>query len=155
MNQNIMSKLKSYDYLGVFLSFICGIHCLVTPILIIYLPVVGEAIESIWFHSAIIGIMIFAFYHSIYKHFKIHHSRLILGLGLTGLTFFIVSYINELTHHSGKHEHGHELSNVHGDETSMIYIAIAGAIFLISAHLLNIRKCRCIRGKGVCKSKEI
>ena len=154
MSLEVSSKVKNYDYLGIMLSILCGLHCIITPLLIIYLPIVGEAIESTLFHTGLIGFMFFAFYQSIYKHFKIHHSKHILGLGLTGLSLFVLSYINELTHHSGEHHHGHELSSVHGDETNMIYIAITGAVLLVVAHILNIRKCSCLRGKGLCTNRK-
>lgn len=148
------SKKKNYDYMGIFLSLICGIHCLVTPLLIIYLPLLGDMVETIWFHTATITFIAFAFYQSIYKHFKQHQSKLVLSLGVTGLVLFLISYINELTHHSGEHEHGHSLSDFHSDETFLTYIAIAGAVLLVSAHVLNIRKCKCLKGRGPCMGKE-
>jgi len=100
------------------------------------------------------GFMAFAFYHSIYKHFKLHNSKLTLALGLGGVILFLVSYINEVIHLSGDHKHGEHLHDVHGDETSMIYIAITGAILLVSSHILNIRKCKCFNSNGVCSSEE-
>ena len=144
---------KNYDYLGVLLSFLCGIHCLVTPFLIIYLPIVGKAVEATWFHTGMITFMVFAFYQSIYKHFKLHQSKLILVLGLSGIVLLLVGYINELMHHLEDHEHGSNLSDAHGDETSMIYVAITGAVLLITAHILNIRKCKCLKGRGICKAE--
>jgi hypothetical protein len=154
MNESNLKVSGRFDYLGISLSVICGIHCLITPLLIIYLPIVGNTIETIWFHTGSICFILFAFYQSIFKHFKQHKSKLILGLGITGLFLFLSSYINELTHHSEEHEHGHGLSDVHGDETYMIYIAMIGAVLLISAHVLNIRKCRCLKGEGPCTHKE-
>ncbi len=151
--ENIKNK-ENYDYLGISLSILCGIHCLITPFLIIYLPIVGNTIETIWFHTGTISFMGFAFHQSIYKHFKIHKSKFIFGLGSMGLILFLVSYINELIHQSGEQEHGHTLSDVHGDETFMIYVAFVGGILLVSAHILNIRKCKCLRGKGLCTDKE-
>ena len=146
VKQNIY-QIKNYDYFGVLLSFLCGVHCLITPFLIIYLPIVGETIETTWFHTGMIIFVVIAFYQSIFKNFKLHRSKLTLGLGVIGLSLFFISYINELNHHSDEHDHGKSLSDVHGDETSMIYVAIAGAVFLISAHALNIRKCRCLKKK--------
>lgn len=154
MKKVTLSKDRSYDYLGIFLSIVCGIHCLVTPLLIIYLPIVGNTVESIWFHSGTILFMGLTYYQSIYKHFKLHHSKVVLGLGTTGMILFLTSYLNELTHHSEEHEHGHSLADIHGDETYMIYVAMTGAFLLICAHILNIRKCRCLKGKGTCSRKD-
>jgi len=154
MNKLNNSGYKNYDYLGVLLSILCGAHCLVTPLLIIYLPIVGETVETTWFHTGMIAFMGFAFYQSIYKHFKFHQSKFVLSLGLAGIVLFLTSYISELIHHSGEHEHGHNLSDIHGDETAMIYVAISGSILLVSAHILNIRKCKCLKGQGLCMGKE-
>ncbi len=146
MNNSSINEGSRFDFLGLTLSILCGIHCLVTPLLIIYLPAIGKAIETIWFHTGIIVFICFAFHQSIYKYFKVHQSKLVLGLGCAGLILFIISFISELKHHSGEHEHGHNLTDVHGDETTMIYVAITGAILLVSAHILNIRKCKCHKG---------
>lgn len=81
-------KNKKYDLLGIGLSFLCGIHCLITPLLIIYLPKLGKTFQSTWLHTTMIIIMLIAFYQSILKHYKLHKSKLPLSLGITGITFF-------------------------------------------------------------------
>jgi hypothetical protein len=149
-----VARNKNYDYLGIMFSILCGIHCLVTPLLIIYLPVVGNQVESIWFHTGIIGFVVFAFQQSIYKHYKVHKSRLVLSLGGVGLVLFLYSYFNELVNHSGEHEHGHHMSDIHADETYLTYIALTGGLLLVSAHILNLRKCKCLSGSGLCTDKE-
>ncbi len=150
MNESNITNKRSYDYLGVILSTLCGVHCLVTPLLILYLPVVGHSMQSPWFHTAMILFVAFTFHQSIYKHFKIHKSKLTLGLGLSGLVFFAIGYLNELMHHSEEHGNRYGHHEVHNDETAMIYLAIIGAVLLISAHILNIRKCKCLKGQGLC-----
>lgn len=161
MNESGLNNRKNYDYVGIALSILCGIHCLITPLLIIYLPVIGKAIESTWFHTGMIFFIIFIFHQTIYKHFKQHKSKLILGLASSGIILFLVSYINEIMHHSGEHEgggdhhsHGHGHLEVHSDETAMIYIAILGAILLVTAHILNIKKCKCFNGQDLCNKKD-
>lgn len=154
INHTNKSVKVSYDYFGIFLSFLCGVHCIVTPLLILYMPVIGDKVENVWFHSGMILLVVFAFYRSIYKHFKEHRSKPILALGVLGIILFCISYVSEFVHHSGEHDHGHTLSDIHGDETYMIYVAITGAFFLITAHILNIRKCRCFKGKGTCSGSH-
>ena len=54
-NLNLSSiESKNYDYLGMAASLFCGIHCLLTPLAIMYLPKVGEYFESPWVHSTFI-----------------------------------------------------------------------------------------------------
>jgi hypothetical protein len=139
---------KTFDLFGILISILCGIHCIMTPFLIVSMPKLGEGLESPWVHTGLIVLMLLAFHQSVYKHFKIHGSKLTLGLGITGFFFVLISYANELLAHGEEHGHAGE---VHNNDTFMIALAVTGGIFLVSSHLINIRKCRCLAAKGTCK----
>ena len=132
-----MIKSQDYDYVGMILSLLCGLHCLITPILIVSIPALGKSLQSLWLHSFLILLMAFVFYQSVYKRYKIHNSKHILGLGLTGFALVLISYLNEIFHGHEHHDAGHV--EAHTDETLMIVLAITGAVFLISSHILNIQ----------------
>ena len=134
---------RRFDYMGILLSTICGLHCIITPVLIMSLPILGKGLESIWVHSILITLMLFAFRQSIYKHFKMHRSKLTLGLGCSGLILILISYFNEVFFHEEQHDH-HALHGQH-DESLVIYIAVTGALLLTMSHIFNIRKCRCFK----------
>lgn len=144
-----MNNSKTYDIVGMGLSVICGIHCIVTPFLIVSAPAIGEGLESIWAHTFLIVLMIFSFYQSVFKHYKMHLSKLTLGLGFTGIIFILITYINEIFAHS--HEEHHEAGHIEvHDQGMMLYVGILGALFLVSSHFMNIKKCKCLIDLGSC-----
>jgi len=154
------AKTSNYDIFGMVISILCGIHCIVTPILIMSAPRIGEGLQSPVGHSLMIALMAFSFYQSVYKDFKKHQSKLTLGLGLSGFIFILISYVNEILSHGG-HGHGYGYGHnvehvghfeVHHDETLFVVIAILGAALLVTSHFFNIRNCRCLKGKGTCRS---
>ena len=130
---------NTYDLMGIIFSVLCGAHCLVTPILILNFPSIGEHFESPWIQSTLLLIIAGIFYHSVYRNFKIHKSKLTLGLGVSGFLILISIYMNELF---AGHDH-HMESAHHHDETVSIVLAIVGSILMISSHLLNIKFCKC------------
>ena len=138
-----MNINKNYDLVGITFSFLCGIHCLITPILIINFPKLGEKFESPWVQSTLLVLIAGVFYQSVIKNFKFHRSKLTLGLGLSGFIILIYTYLNELL---GEH-HGHmeEAHHHHQDETFTIVLAIVGSALMISSHLYNIKHCKCLK----------
>tara|TARA_B100000925_G_scaffold286817_1_gene265103 strand:- start:791 stop:1216 length:426 start_codon:yes stop_codon:yes gene_type:complete len=133
---------NNYDIAGIVFSFICGIHCIITPILIINFPSLGEQFESPWLQSTLLILIAGIFYQSVYKNFKRHKSKLTLGLGFSGFIILIYTYLTELL---GEH-HGHiEEAHHHQDETLTIALAIIGSVLMISSHLFNIKHCKCIK----------
>lgn len=141
-----MENSNRIDFFGIVLSSLCGIHCLITPLLIV--PI-AKVLQSSWVHTGLIVFMIVAFYLSIFKHFKIHRSWTVLNSGMVGLCLIFISYFNELSSNSHEHEnhHGHT-GLTHNDDNYMILVALLGATFLIISHVLNIRKCSCLKEDG-------
>lgn len=135
---------KNYDYFGITLSALCGVHCLLTPLLIIYLPSLGAKLESAWIHALLIGIVILAFHQSILAHYKVHRSKLIIGLGIVGVAILFGTSLSEVFAHAHSHKEGHH------EDHWITYITLFGAALLIASHLLNLRMCRCIQGEGHC-----
>ncbi|WP_413557209.1 MerC domain-containing protein [Bdellovibrio sp. HCB209] len=117
-----------WDKLGMFLSTLCAIHCLATPLLIFALPVLGEAFESHWVHlsmaAVILPIGLFAFWSG-YKH---HRQRKVLSLGVAGL--LMVCAGSTLPH---------EMVEVFEHDV----VTILGSILLVTAHYLNRKACQC------------
>ena len=134
-----MKNNKLYDFIGILFSFLCGIHCIVTPILIINFPALGEKFESPWVQSVLLFLIAGIFYQSVYKSFKLHKSKLTLSLGISGFSILIFTYLFELF--SG-HD-AHEATAHHHDESLTIALAIVGSVLMISSHLFNIKFCKC------------
>ena len=117
-----------WDKIGIFLSTLCAIHCLVTPLLVLALPVLGKAFEASWVHWAmavvIVPVGVFAFWSG-YKH---HQQRKVFNLGIVGL--FLVAAGSILPH---------EMVEVWEHDV----VTILGSILLVVAHVLNRRACQC------------
>ncbi|MGE5084799.1 MAG: MerC domain-containing protein [Bacillota bacterium] len=127
-HQEFEEETDIWDKIGIFLSTLCAIHCLVTPLLVLALPVLGQAFEASWVHWAmafvIVPVGIFAFWSG-YKH---HHQRRVFNLGIVGL--FLVAAGSILPH---------EMVEFWGHDV----VTILGSILLVVAHVLNRRACRC------------
>lgn len=150
MENSAITDDRKYDFLGITLSTLCGIHCLLTPLAILYFPVFGEKLQSPWIHSILIGFVALSFHQSVYSHYKFHRSKMTLWTGILGFALLLVTYFVEIFAHSHEHEHGHGHGEGHHEENLMLYLAVAGAALLVTSHILNIRKCRCLKGKGQC-----
>ena len=119
-------QTEKWDRIGLFLSGLCAIHCLATPLLVLSLPVLGEFFHQEWVHLTlalfVVPVGVFAFWSG-YKH---HHQTRVLALGLLGL--FLVAGASVVPHEWVEFRE-HDV------------VTIAGSIFLIAAHLLNRRAC--------------
>lgn len=110
--------------LGISATTICTLHCLITPLLISMLPLIGIgffADESFEFFM-ISSTLVIAFF-AILSGFLKNHKRLYpfypLGTG-------IIFYLNK---------------DLLGEEFEP-YILVIGAVFVITAHLINYRLCK-------------
>ncbi|MGZ3768893.1 MAG: MerC domain-containing protein [Bdellovibrio sp.] len=119
-----------WDKVGIFLSGLCAIHCLITPILLLTMPVWGKVFEEEWVHLMmavfVAPIGLFAFWSG-YTH---HKKTRVFALGILGISLVVGA---SLAPHSWVEFFGHDL------------ITIFGSISLITAHVLNRRACLCHR----------
>lgn len=120
-------KHKPLDKTGIWLAIVCAIHCLLVPVVLPTLSLVGlsflgaDMIErGILMVSALIGGV------AISIGTKHHKSGLPIILLIAG----VVLYFH-------KHQIGHHFG--HGWEVPVVLV---GAALLISAHVLNLHLCR-------------
>lgn len=117
-----------WDKLGIFLSGLCALHCLVTPLLVLALPVMGEFFEQEWVHLTmalfVVPVGFFAFWSG-YKH---HQQLKVFALGILGLVMVGGA---SLMPHEWVEFYGHDM------------VTILGSLCLITAHVLNRRACLC------------
>lgn len=120
------------DAAGVTLSLVCGIHCLLTPILLLFLPAIGEAFHAPIVHQviavAVTGIAAFA----LWRGYRRHHHMVPLILGAIGI--LIVWSALFLPHEAHDHDHFHLPTGT--------IVTMIGSVMLITGHLINIRDCR-------------
>lgn len=126
---NFVEKTENWDRWGIFLSTLCAIHCLLTPVLILSLPALGSYFENEMVHIImalfVVPVGAFAFWSG-YKH---HKKMYLLVLGFVGLSLV------------GGAPLVHDFFHI--DLFPEDLMTIFGSAILIGAHLLNRRACQC------------
>jgi hypothetical protein len=127
-HESFEEQTGRWDQIGLFLSSLCAIHCLATPLLVLALPVMGDFFEQAWVHLLmalfVVPVGLFAFWTG-YKH---HKQVRVFTLGTVGLLMV-----------GGASLLPHEMVEIEGLDV----VTIIGSICLITAHILNRRACHC------------
>lgn len=127
------AKSTITDKLGIFGSTLCLIHCLVLPFILPLLSAQAysphlSGLES-FFHGIIFPVLLLIAVLAFSRGYKQHHSKLILTLGISGVSLLFSGLIAEYFIHTGRAE----------------IITASGSALLVVAHLLNIYSLRKIK----------
>lgn len=112
------------DKVGIWISSICALHCLLIPVLLPIAPLVASSfVAESWFERSILSFSILIGFAALFVGFHKYHKQLypIYSLVLGG-----VIYWNK---------------DIFGHEYEPFTIAI-GALLIIAAHVINLRLCR-------------
>jgi len=121
---NSQEEKKKWDRMGMFLSAICALHCLVTPFISLSLPL---WIYSIHYSPVHLMIALFIFpvaVYSLWNGFKRHENKTILTLGGVGLFLLCIALLAPSTRNQLRWND---------------IMTLIGSFLLISAHALNFR----------------
>ena len=126
-------KAHIVDKVGIFLSVICGVHCILTPVVLILSPWLAEYWSNEYFHIiwlaaaslVILSVML-----------RKGTSSSIVKLGLAGLLCLALGLSSHLF------EGGHSQHEEHFNLLEIIPTFLGG-VLLVIAHLKNIRDCSC------------
>ena len=114
-----------WDRVGLSASLVCVVHCLLTPFLILFVPLIGHWFEQRWIHIVlavfVVPVGAIAFRHG----YEIHKRKEVIGLAAFGILALIAGLLFA--------------SNL----TASTLLTIAGGLALVVAHLLNLHGCRC------------
>jgi hypothetical protein len=131
------------DKIAIFLSATCAVHCLLTPVLIIALPIVSTTFfANANFHLWMLYLVLPTTGLAIFLGCKKHKDKVVISLSALGLLILTGSTIYQLIIQgdSGKcvicATGGHSLNN------PLVWINILAGILLISAHVRNFGLCR-------------
>ena len=133
------------DRLGMGLAFICAVHCLLTPILVITLPLLAT---TFWtdqqFHLWMLALVAPLTGISMFLGCRNHQDKVIILLAVLGLCFLIsgISCGFLDSHHGHVHAHHSFLPAgifPHGWESLLTTL---GGGLLVVAHIRNYRLCR-------------
>ncbi len=149
MNSIASTNSKALNFLDTFavsMSLLCAVHCLITPVLLIALPILAT---SVWVHKDFhIWMMILVIPTTIIAMIqgcKKHKDKTVIFLSSCGLATLLGIAIYESYVH-GVTETAHCTSCVSSEGTSIFTVAtllnITGGILLASAHVRNFLLCR-------------
>lgn len=133
----IMIRSTSLDKFGIFLSGLCIVHCLITPIAITLIPILtlNSFIEDVLFHKLMLWLVLPTSCIALFIGCRKHRDWLIGSTGVVGMLILVVIAF-----------FGHDLLSSTGER---IGTSIGGIVLAVS-HILNYRACQ----KRICPSKN-
>lgn len=104
---NISKKQHNHKHpqeqLSIVLSLACAIHCMLTPILVMALPIAGTFLQKFhWIEYLIIASVILLGTSSMMHGFKYHHKNVVpVYIFIVGILFLLIgSVLPFITHNS-------------------------------------------------------
>lgn len=122
----ILSVYKSiWDKLSIGASIACAVHCVALPLVFTTLPLLGvELLENIYLELCTIAISLFIGGWAVWKGYRKHHrSKLLLVMFIAGILLLVAG-------------------NFVTTEAAEMVCKFTGAGLLITAHIVNWRKCK-------------
>lgn len=130
-----MSHAQSkLDRVGMILSIGCMIHCILLPVILPLLPLLGLMVgHDGYFHLILGGLIVVTAVLALIPGMKKHLNVLPLSLGGYGIAFIFGGGVGELTHMP---------------EYATTILTIIGSCFMVTAHYLNHKyTCMCVHHK--------
>lgn len=123
-NKSDDSSNGMLDKLGIWISSVCALHCLLLPLLLPIAPLVASSVfAEVWFERTILSFSILVGFAALFVGFHKYHRQLypIYSLVLGGLIYWN--------------------KDIFGHHYEPFTIAV-GALLIIAAHLINLRLCK-------------
>ena len=152
-NASIHRRHGWLDHLAIGMAAVCALHCLLTPILIIALPIIATSFFAhqdfhLWMIFLVLPTTVFA----VFMGCRSHKDRVVLALSATGLSILLFALIQERVCYASEGDAavssaGCEICSrdIAAEPTPMqagVWLNAIGGIFLASAHIRNFRLCR-------------
>ncbi|MEM6885339.1 MAG: MerC domain-containing protein [Verrucomicrobiota bacterium] len=148
---SVLSKSQSeaskwLDSLAVGMALLCAVHCLITPVLIVLLPLLTT---TFWvhhdFHLWMLLFVIPTTCVAMFMGCRKHRDKWVIGLGVSGLMVLVgVVVYSSLGDVSAAGAHCEACENSVGLAFTdpVAWTNVAGGFLLISGHVRNFRLCR-------------
>src|SRR5262245_14553339 len=114
-----------WDRLGISASILCVVHCLLTPVALVFLPLVGATLVHGWIHSVIIAVVVPVAVYALWNGYRIHRHSSVIWLAAFGFGAIALAVL-----FSGGH-----------NSFEAAFMILAG-VLLSTAHYKNLRACR-------------
>lgn len=112
------------DRLGIWASSLCALHCLLLPLLLPAIPLVGATMFAAeWFEKTILIISLVVGFWALFSGFYRYHRRLypLYSLALGGFIYWNKDMLGEVYEP---------------------FVVAAGALLIVAAHMINLRLCQ-------------
>ncbi|MCH2155566.1 MAG: MerC domain-containing protein [Opitutales bacterium] len=147
------------DSLAIGMSMLCAVHCLLTPLLIVALPIIATTFwVSTNFHLWMLLLVVPTTSLAVFMGCRRHKDDAVFLLGVFGLACLVSITIYEMWGHSQIAAGGycpHCAAVAEGDLFNAITgFNVLGGVLLASAHTRNFmlcRRARCAHGQGAAK----
>lgn len=123
----LMESTDKIDKIGIGLSSLCMVHCLVTPILILFMPVVQNELLHSVFHRVMFVLVVLIAMISFLPSYKKHKQMRVLVYAAIGCSILMTAAADF-----------HFIHHIQIPYFEHIFTSIGG-IFLLTAHISNIR----------------
>ena len=140
LNDTDEATIGFLDRAGAGLSILCTIHCVVFPVLTIFLPFLGHLTENSGFHWAMAVLVVPLGLFAFRRGFRLHKKKWIVLTGIVGMVCLVcglllpdgsahsANFMENLGHHSH-----------HGIFNQEAILTLSGSILLAIAHIANLR----------------
>jgi len=130
MNSKLI-KSTTLDKLAIFMSSVCIVHCLLTPIAVTLLPILtlNIVVEDVLFHKMMLWFVLPTSAIALFIGCRKHRDFLIVSSGIIGLLILILVTF-----------WGHDLLNPILEKV----VTSLGGLVLATSHFLNYRSCQSI-----------
>lgn len=143
-----INKRALLDKVAIFLSATCAVHCLLTPVALVALPIIGTSIFAhADFHLWMLYLVLPTTGIAIFLGCKDHKDKWVFLLTCIGLLTLTLSTLYQLSLQTDGGACVICTSGGHSFKNPLVWINIAAGSFLISAHTRNFILCR----KNQCK----
>ncbi len=130
-NSNMTNDDLNSDKVGILLSALCCIHCMAIPFAMLLAPGLSSVIDHHAVHLVGFTIIVPLGLYAFISKLKVHANKKPLYIGLFGMLLLVASMLS------------HDLLGHGTAEVLEISFSIIGGMALVSAHILNIRLCKC------------
>jgi hypothetical protein len=145
LEKNASTWQTMLDGLALSLAGMCGIHCLLTPLLLIAFPIIGSSFfMNEDFHKWMLLAVLPTTGLAIFLGCRRHKDFLVILLSISGFILLCVAIYN----HDHSHAHAHGKHSGHGWISRESLLTTLGGIIMVSAHVRNFRLCRKAKQTG-------
>ena len=120
------------DRVGICLSTLCLIHCLLTPVIFLLLPALNFGFFHHQVHVVLFFVLPLVALVAFVPGYRRHRNLQVFAWALPGFALILAGIL--------------DLQPIFGEEYTEMVLSVAGSLFLIRAHLLNRRLCACCAG---------